>query len=175
MPESLDKQAARLAKKLRAIGRQEVPRAGSAALNKSAKRIKTRVVRGVSKETKVVQKHIRKKVFIKRSTPRTQKAEFRVYRRDIAAIGLNPRTSRKGVRVAGKLHSGAFINTLRKTGQRHVLKRKGVKRYPVEIIKIPISESVDKISRKVAVRVMRQDYPKLLQHELVYRLDKYKR
>ena len=85
---SVDAQIRLLEGKLSAIKSIEVPSASSSTLNKVSSRIKSRVVKGVSKETKIKAKIIRNRVYISRSTVKKQRAKLNVYIRDVAAISL---------------------------------------------------------------------------------------
>ena len=183
MGQSLDQQIRLLQKKLNKVSDIEVPRANAKALNNSARRIQTRVVIGVSKQEKIKQKHIRKRVFIKRATARKQIARFRVYRRDMTAFSLlnknvaikhAPRgTNRRGVRAAGRQFDHAFINRIRRNQRYQVFRRLGKPRMPIEVITISIAKTVDSVTARVSHRVMKNDYQGLVKHELQFRLKKF--
>ena len=184
---------------LRAVNRRlkqsthPVKAGASSALNKTASRIKSRVVKAVSGDVRVTQKHIRKRVYIRKSTAKTMMAKVTAYRRDIPVISMgiaNTRLTRKGsvVRIDGKSYAGAFIadgsagygryirgrgyqNTTLKSFQ--VLRRTGNSRYPIEVVKVIISPSVDRHTPKIAREQMQTEYPRIAQHEIDYRMQKY--
>lgn len=179
----LQRQIIRRAKKLKAIHQVEVPRAVSSALNKSAKKVVTPVVREVSKGAKVPQKHVRKRTFISRASSRKLRAKVSGYVYPIPLISViktktilskaRRGTNRRGVRAAGRQYDGAFINVHRRSGRFQVFRRKTSRRYPLEVISIDVSKSFRASLEREAPRVMRQDFPKLLLHELKYRTNKY--
>ncbi len=196
MSQTIEQQVQRLNRKIQRMADTELKRASSSALNKTTAKIRTRVVRGVSKETRIPGKHIRKRVHIRRSTARTQYARITVYRKDIPLISLGAaKTVMKGqgvadiargkngrfsqrqfrgntaIRVGNKTYKDAFINRT-KNGRWHIMRRKSGARYPVEVLKLPISQQVDRITPTVARQVMKADYGRLLRHELEYRARK---
>lgn len=181
MTEPLDVQIRKISRRLNQIAAQDVPRATSSALNKVAKKIRTRVVRGVAKSEKLPNKVINKKVFIRRSTVRTQRAVMTVYRGDVSVIRLirsatiqrrmGTGTNRQGITVRGRKFPGAFINTTRK-GAVHAFKRKGAARNPIGVVKIPINKAVDRVAPKVAERVHRSDFLTETRRELTFRLQR---
>lgn len=95
MAQSIDQQMNQLNRKIDRMVNQETKRASSAALNKTAAKIKTKVVREVAQATRLPAKHIRKRVYIKRSKARTQFARVTAYRRDITLNSLKPRQLKK--------------------------------------------------------------------------------
>lgn len=179
---TLDRDLARLGRKLRRTSKVELPRANSRALNDSTNRVRTRTVRGISRETGLKSKTIRKRFYIRRASPKKQKARITVYTRDVSAISqFTPArlkklqdgkgTNRRGVRVAGRQEDGAFVAT-GNAGNRQVFRRRTARRLPLESIKYPIQKEATRITRRVAVRVMKTQYPKILKRELVFRLNK---
>ncbi len=157
---------------------KQLIRAGaSSALNKVAVRSKSRVVKLVSSDVKVQQKHVRKRVYIKRSNSKSLTAKLTTYRRDIPVISLGPAQTRltknkSTLKVGSKSYPGAFINRTR-FGSWQVMKRKTKKRYPLEVLKIPISKSVDRHASKTVRRQMIKEYPRISQHEIDFRLKKH--
>lgn len=181
MADSIERQIYVLTQRLKKVAEKDVPLAASSALNKAAKRIDTRVVRGVAKSENIPNKLVRKKVFIRRSRPATQKARVRIYRTDISVISLISKgtveakmgtgTSKAGVTARGRRYPGAFIN--RQSGRSpQVFKRDSSTRYPIRAIKIPIRKTVERITPVVAGRVMRNNYPEIYRQELNFRLSK---
>lgn len=171
MSQDIQKQVQRLNQKCQRLANIETKRASSAALNKTAAKIRTQVVRGVSKETRIPGKHIRKRVYIKRSSARTQFARLTAYRRDISLNSLKPRQLKKGFSAAGRKYPSAF-RAKGRNGSEQIFQRKGKARYPIEVVKVPISEHVDRITPKVARQIFKREYPRLLAHEIDYRSKK---
>ena len=151
----------------------------------------------MSSEVKVQQKYVRKRVYIRRSTAKTLQAKVTAYRRDIPVISLGAAqtlTKGKGVaaltrgdkgrfsqrsfsgntsiKVGNKRYSDAFINKTR-YGSWQVMRRKTKKRYPVEVLKIPISKSVDRHARRIVNEQMRKEYPRIAEHEISFRIKRY--
>lgn len=172
-------------------------RAGaSSALNKTASRIKSRVTKAVSADVQVQQKHVRKRVYIRKSTGKTMKALVTAYRRDIPVISLgiarttgtnkmsvSSRDSRgrfntrqhsgnTAIRVGNRTYQNAFINQVQGGGWQ-VMRRKGRARYPLEVLKVKISPSVDRHTPTIAREQMQTEYPRIAKHEIDYRMKKY--
>jgi hypothetical protein len=186
----LDGQIRQFEGKLTAIKSIEVLRASSSTLNKMTSRIKTRVIKGVSKETKIKPSIIRRKVFIKKSTTKTQMARIRTYVGEVSAISLfktikNGRLRRK---VAGKKIQCAFVADGSKGKGRYtkgggfgktslkrqqVLKRSTSKRYPLEVVKVSILKPVTNHTKTATARVIKRDFSRLYHQDLNYRLQKY--
>lgn len=178
----LDRDIAAQGRKLRRISNVEVPRANSRALNQSSQRVRTRSVRGLSAETRLKQKAIRKRYRLSRATPRKQAAKVKVYTRDVSAISqftekrisnlqLGRGTSRRGVRVAGRTIPSAFFNK-GAGGNIHVFRRTSATRYPIEPVKFPIQDRAVAITSRVAKRVMKKEYPALFKRDLNFRISK---
>ena len=192
MGNNIDSQVRAVNRKLRqSIG--PVRSGTSSALNKTATRIKSRVVKAVSGDTRVKQKHLRKRVFIKPSTGKTLRAKVTAYRRDIPVISLgaaNTRLTKNGavVRIDGKAYPGAWIadgsggfgkyvpgqgykSTSLNSFQ--LLRRTGDSRYPVEVLKVEIRPSVDYHTPRISQQQMSTEYPRILSPEIDYRMQKY--
>ncbi|MCR9260777.1 MAG: phage tail protein [Pseudomonadaceae bacterium] len=178
---TLDRDLARLGRKLRRISNVELPRANARALNDSGARVRTRSVRGISAETKLKQKAVRKRYYLKRATAKKQTVRLTVYTRDVSAISqftparrrkLVPGrgTNRRGVTVAGRQISSAFIAEGK--GNLQVFKRRGDRRLPIDSIKFPIQKPAVRITVRVAKRVMKSQYPRILERELKFRINK---
>ncbi|GAA4652390.1 phage tail protein [Kistimonas scapharcae] len=178
---ALNRDVRKLARKLSDISKRAVTKSDYAALRKTAGQIKTRVVKDVAGEAKIPQKHIRKRIYTKVKISRDQRiGRITGYRRNIPAISLGTvstaRTRKgqvRGIKAGGRTYPDAFVNKIRKTGQWQIMRRKGAKRYPVEVIVVKIAPFVDRYLPRRAAEIMRQKYPALLEHELKYRLQKY--
>ncbi len=186
----IDAQIRLLEGKLTAIKSIEVPSASSSTLNKVSARIKTRVVKGVSKETKIKAKVIRKRVYISRSTVKKQRARLSVYTREVAAISLvkNPKNGAFKRKVAGNKISNAWVADgskgygrykkgagygKTKLNKQQILRRSSKSRYPVEVVTISILKPVTRITQTVSSRIIKNDFAALYAHDLNYRLGKY--
>lgn len=179
--EPIEVQVARLSKKLLAISAKDVPASTSSALTKTARKVKTRVVRGVAKSEKLPNKVISKKVFTRPSTVRTQKSRITIYQKDVSVVSLLSRatiskkmgtgTNRRGVTVRGRNFPGAFINP-GSGGKVQVFSRLGRKRKPLRAEKITISDSINRIAPVVTRRVYQKEFLPEVKRELKFRLDR---
>ena len=182
MADMLDKQIKSYIKKLRKIKGVEVPRANASALNKVSRTARARSVRGVSAETRVPQKLLRKRIFLNKATAKKQSAQIKNFVKPVSASGLLTKnqidkklgtgTNRRGVTAKGYKWQGAFIQR-GKNENIHVFRRKGKKRLPIEVIKVPINASAQRVVPKVVRRLMKTDYPRLLKQDLKFRLSKF--
>lgn len=183
MADGLDRDVKYLARKLSDISQNAVTKADYAALKKTAARIKTQAVREVAAEVNIPQKHIRKRMFIRVKINRNHRqGRITGYRRDIplirlgtAQVALNQGGGGKILKIGSKSYPGAFVNRIRKTGDWQVMQRIGKKRYPVKVLKIDIARAVDRSLPRKSRQLMSSEYPKLLKHELNYRLSRYAR
>jgi len=193
MPLSLEQQAERHIRTLRAIRSIEVPRAEASALTKAARLTRTRVVRGVAKQLKLKQKTIRERTFTRRATARKLTATVRHYVRPVSAISqFTPAararlrvgfgTNRSGVKVRGHpTFKSAFIargndnkvKNSRATGKKQVFRRKGRGRLPLEKIEFDIHDATVDVASRVAPRVMKNEFSRLLVADLRFRINKY--
>lgn len=190
MAQPLAKQIKSLERQLREHSEKEIPRAGASALNKTTGKVKTHLVRTISKDVKVPTKILNKQVFTSRATTKSLRAYVKSYLRPIAAARLLPfntlvknrarGTNRRGVRVAGQQFDGAFINVGMSSGRGsgkyskfYILRRQGKERYPLEQITIKIDETVMNNQLPIAQRFMREDFQRELIRQLTYRISKY--
>ena len=181
---------------VRAVNRQmkrskrAVKVGASSALNKTADRIKSRVVKAVSTEENIQQKHIRKRVYISKSNPKKMRARVTAYQGDIPVISLGAKELKrgKGVSAPKRRYPNAFIADgskgygkyqgkgrygSTKLARGHVLVRTSKSRYPLEVVKVEIRDSVKKHSPQIARKQMNDEYPRIAKHEIDYRLKKY--
>ena len=168
MSRDIQQQVQSLNRKIHRLATTETQRATSSALNKTAAKIKTQVIRPVAKETRVQAKYVRKRVYIRRSKARTQYVRITAYRRDITLQSINPRQLKKGFSGAGRRYPDAF-RAKGRNGKQQIFQRKGKARLPVDVVRIPIAATVDRVVPKVAERLLRQEYPRLLRRDLEYR------
>lgn len=182
MADQLDRQIKSYIRKLRKIDQIEVPRANASALNKVGGLSRTRTVKGVSKQTRVPAKEVRKRTYFSRANAKKQRALLKVYSKPVPASRLLTKgqianklgtgTNKKGVRAKGYMWRGAFIQK-GNNGNVHVFQRKGSARLPIERVDIDINKPVQRITPVVVRRVMKSDYRRLLLHDLDFRLKKY--
>lgn len=183
MDKSLAKQIKGLERKLNEYAKVQVPRAAASALNKIVPKVRTGVVKTVTKEVKVPAKFLRKQVFAGRAKSNSLSAYVKSYLRPISLARLiSPATlqksrgrgtNRRGVRAAGQQFDGAFINVGKNNGRWYVLRRKGKSRYPVEVINVRIDGSITANQLPIADRFIKSDFARLYAHELKFRLTKY--
>jgi len=176
----MEVQVAKLSKKLVAIAAKDVAASTSSALTKIARKVKTRIVRGVAKSENLPNKVINKKIFVKGSTITKQKSKLTIYRDDISVVSLLSRTTiankmgtgtnRRGVTVRGRQFQGAFIQ--RALGATQVFRREGRLRNPIEKVTIPIDDAVDRIAPVVTRRIYQKDFLPEVKRELTFRLNK---
>lgn len=175
---SLDRDLKKLEEKLIKISTKEYDRANYSALNKTGARIKTQVVRQVAARTGIKNKYLNKKVFASKAALKNNFIRIRHYREGVPVISLNAKQTKQGVRALKTMHQGAFIADGSKgTGKgilnrAQVLRRLGSARNPLEVVKKPIKDDVDNVFPRVTKVVFEREYPKLLQHELTWRINK---
>lgn len=169
MTNDLDLAVKRLEKKLSKISKVETDRAYSAAVNKVAARIKTRVVRAVAGDTKIAQKVVRRRIYLRRSRAKTGKAVITFYGKPVNAIDTNYSLLKRGYKVAGTLYPRTFF--AKGKGPRHqIFQRKGAARYPIAPVRIPISDEVERYAVPITAQLMKTEFPDLLRHELGVRI-----
>lgn len=174
---AFEKDIKQLSKTLYKMSHVEGPRAVSSALNKTAAKIRTVVVRDVSKETQVPQKIIRKKAYFRRSTARKQKASISLYRSGVPLISIAggknaiQEPAPGWISVKKFFVERGFVNKVR--GRNQVLQRKGRARRPIDVVKINIYPAVDKAMPRRTNQMMSTEFPRLLRRELEYRISKY--
>lgn len=201
MVDTLQRDIAKLSKKLGNISKTAIPKADAVALNQTANRIKTQVIKTVASENQIQQKYIRKRVYSRiRISKDYRQGTITAYRRDVPAISLGIATSMvkkakgrrlisaatrnvKGrftkrefagntsIKVGRNTYQNAFVNQAR--GSWQIMRRLGKKAYPIEVIKVKISDSVDRSLPQFSRNMMKNAYPSLLQYELQRRLKQY--
>jgi hypothetical protein len=192
-PDNLDKDIRRLIKKLRKISRVEVQRANAKALNNVAKLSRTRIVRGVAKQTRIKSKDIRRKTFFSKATAKRQKAVLTGYSRPVSAISVLTKkqralrgkgTNKQGVKARGYEWPGAFVakglsgnvHVFDRTGEKHRPRKgnyPGQRRDKITSVKIDVQKPFERGMKVVPRRVMKKDFKRLLEHELNIRIKKF--
>lgn len=102
------------------------------AINKTAKWLKTRTINGLSKQTGIQQKLIRKRLQILKAGRKTLKAMLKSNNQYIPARELGGlRQTAKGAKAGKFFYEGGFVSTMPSTGQTSIFKRKGKSRLPI--------------------------------------------
>lgn len=144
-------------------------RALSAALNKAATRARSRFVKKLAKEVGLKQKDVRAFTTIRKGRPGELEALVEFNGRALNLIRFNAKQFKKGVRAKpwgkSRMHKGTFIANKGRT----VFTRHGeaprLPIYPVFGPSVPREAAKDHVVTEVDA-VMREDLPKLLQHEV---------
>lgn len=173
---------------LHELDRQLVPRALAQAVNRVARRVITRCTREVAKETSAPQKLVRQRVRLRPAMPghADPTARLVVNRGDLPAINLGTarlQLSRRKT-VSGRHGSvlkigrftfrNAFIQQLA-NGRWHVLQRTSRSRYPVQVVKVPLSGPLTESYQKQSRQLMETDMPRELAAALKHQLRLYLR
>lgn len=158
-----------------------VTKAANSSLNKTIKSVQSIAVKDISKDIGLTQKDTRRYLIIKRATWRNLVASVEGSGKRIAINRLKPRQIKKGVTYRGegggrKLIPGAFMAPIPGSNKMGVFKRVGKKRMPINFLR---SVSIPKVMTKEAVERAMKDvaaerWKKNFQHELDYRLRKYR-
>ena len=170
---SLDKQIASLERKLEKISRAELYRADASALNKTAAKAKTATASVVSKETKIPVSVVKKRVFLRKAIAGRRGASIALYSRPVAAVDARISRNSKGWRVSGKNYRGSFLAKMSNQNRHHIYQRKTKKRLPIQMVKVPLAEPVERVGKAVIELHMRKEYPRILQREYAARIKGY--
>ncbi|MDL7421186.1 phage tail protein, partial [Escherichia coli] len=140
-------------------------------------------------ETKVRRKLVKERARLKRATVKNPQARIKVNRGDLPVIRLGNarvvlsrrRRRKKGQRsslkggdsvlvVGNRRIPGAFIQQL-KNGRWHVMQRvAGKKRYPIDVVKIPMAVPLTTAFKQNIERIRRERLPKELGYALQHQL-----
>ena len=166
-----------LKQQLNDISTKAVPKASSQAVNRVAGRAVSRSTARVSKSTRVPRRLVRGRVHLVKASASRPTAMLRVRRNNLPAIALGPASvrisRRKGnQRGAGSVlkigpfrFPGAFIQQLA-NGRWHVLRRTSSKRYPIEVVKIPLAIPLTTAYSEEVDKLMQSDMPKEMAYAL---------
>lgn len=160
---------------LNKLGTSLVPKATAQAVNRVARRVITRSTHLAAKETGVSQKLIRQRVRIRFATSshNSPTARLIINRGNLPAINLgtarlqlsrrNNLTSRKGsvLKIGRFTFRHAFIQRLA-NGRWHVMQRTGHGRYPLQVVKIPLSAPLTKAYQEETHHLVEADLPREL-------------
>jgi len=168
----MDQQLHRLERALNSVAHRELPRSHASATNKSLIIVRKELVKAVSRETKIPQKKIRKRVVLTRAKPNFLRAKFSVWQQSVSVADVS-RTAGVGkkVRWAGEVYPRSFYNKAA-NGKLLALQRKGRARYPIEAVKVDIKTSIDKLLPVKSAEVMGRDFPGLLRREFIWRINR---
>ena len=183
---SVSKQIQQLEKKLNKFSKVDVPRAHSSALNKTMAKAKTQIIRATSKEAKVKQAIIRKRVFVKKSTPKTQRGKLSGYTRSIPLMALNPvskvkrdrktgRYQNLGIKAGGRSFPNVFVQNIGRKKTPQFLQRISRARYPLEVPKVIIEGSLEDNAINLTRNLIASEYRRLVVADLNFRIIKYGR
>lgn len=132
------------------LSKTAVPRASNQAVNKVAAKVRSVSVSQVAKETRVPRKLVAQRCRLKKAGGTRHIATIKVNRGNLPAIKLGVarmQLSRKKrdthgagsvLKVGRFTFRGAFIQQL-KNGRWHVMQRVSKSRYPIDVVKIPMS------------------------------------
>lgn len=174
------------AKNLNSLDRQMIPRASAMAINRVAQKAISFATHKVAKETVAGDNHrqgiplrlVKQRVRLFKASPQfdvdKQYARIRINRGNLPAIKLGTAqvrlTRRKGqllrggsvLRIGPYLFRDAFIQQLA-NGRWHVMKRtEGKKRYPIDVVKIPLAAALTQSFEEAKNRVVLEEFPKEL-------------
>lgn len=156
---------------LNSISKTAVPRASSQAVNRIAVRAIGRSSSLVSRDTRVPRKLVIQRSKLKKASVNNPVATLRVNRGDLPAIKLGAARIQLSRRIGrtrdadsvlkiGKFtFPHAFIQQLA-NGRWHVLRRTGKSRYPIEVVRIPMSVPLTTAFRSELPKLMATDMPK---------------
>ena len=165
--------------------------ASSRALNRGIKKSRTSAIRRAAKDVGIPQKAIRKRAFLRKATRRRLNALLTIIAKPINPAVLRstrqtgkpgrPPHGRKGGGVKaskGRFWKSAFIPTRGEVGshlvalgairptKNVVLRRTTKKRYPLEVIKIPIRDEVERAVQTSALKEGRQVFERELPRQM---------
>ncbi|WP_037032997.1 phage tail protein [Rahnella sp. WP5] len=155
---------------MNSISSTAVPRASAQAVNRVAGRAISRSST-VSKETKVPRTLVMQRAKLKKATINRPVATLKINRGNLPAIKLGAaqmRVSRRQGNLRGQgsvlkigrfTFRNAFIQQLA-NGRWHVLQRSGKSRYPIEVVKIPLTTPLTEAYTAETHRLMQSDMPK---------------
>jgi len=157
-------------KALTDIDKKAVPQAMARTINNVAAKVMVRAVIDTSKKVDVPKRLIKGRAKLERAKPRRLSAFIRVNRGNLPVIRLvtgGGRFVRRGenkgqLKIGNRLYPRAFIQKL-KNGRVQVLQRQGKERYPIDVVKIPLTESFNAEVK----RAYEKDMPQELRTQLI--------
>ncbi|MDK1289783.1 phage tail protein [Pseudoalteromonas umbrosa] len=196
---SLDAQVRKLEKTLMTLDNNQARNARNRALNRSSKRLATLVSRDTAKTERLKVGLIKKKIRISQYRAKGL-AVVVIGRTAIPAIKIGAARSqvkrRKGKnlisqakrgergRFAKREHAGntaikvgrhtfnnAFLQRL-ESGRWHIMQRTSDSRYPIDIAKVPIQQSITTAATKYSKNIIDEYLPTILIKDMNYRINK---
>ena len=143
------------------------------AINKTAKWLNSQIIKESSREIKIAQKHIKKRLLILKAK--------RSFKRALITIGLNQipasilgiekaKQTKTGVKLGRHNFPHAFLARMRENKPVHIWQRKTKKRFPIRMIGFPIEPYASKILETQSKRV-NAILLKNMEHELNYEIN----
>lgn len=156
---------------LNSISKTAVPRASSQAVNRIAVRAAGRSSTVVSRNTRVPRKLVMQRSKVKKANVNNPVATLRVNRGDLPAIKLGVARVQLSRRPGRNHGAGSILKIGRFTfphafiqrlanGRWHVMRRTSKARYPLEVVKIPMSAPLTTAFRDEVPKLMQSDMPK---------------
>ncbi|KQN46638.1 phage tail protein [Serratia sp. Leaf50] len=154
-----------------------VPKASAQAVNRVAGRAVSRSSSRVAKETKVPRKLVKQRARLKKATMRRPIATLKINRGNLPAIKLGAarmQISRKKGNVRGRgsvlkigkfTFRNAFLQRLA-NGRWQVMQRSGKPRYPIDVVKIPLTSPLTSAYKDETNALLASDMPKELRAAL---------
>ncbi|EKC7217693.1 phage tail protein [Salmonella enterica] len=184
-------------KNLSSLDRRMIPGASAMAINRVAQKAISFATHKAAKETVAGDNHrkgvplrlVKQRVRLFKASPRfdvgKQYARIRINRGNLPAIRLGTAqvrlTRRKGqllrggsvLRIGPYLFRDAFIQQLA-SGRWHIMKRtEGKKRYPIDVVKIPVSSVLTRNFEEAKNRIVLEEFPKELSSAIKQQLRLY--
>jgi hypothetical protein len=146
---------------------EQVARAATLALNRTAEWLKGQVSKELSKEKRLKLKLIRDKISITRAGKKNLQSllncNFRgIYARDLGSMRQTP----EGAKAGGQVFPGSFIASLKPGAKAGIWRRKTKKRFPVKSVTIPIFDEAIKIVEELVGDEARSVFEKRFKHEI---------
>lgn len=194
----IDRELIQAVKNLSSISDTAVPHASAMAINRITARASSRSVKTTSKEVKIKQKILRKRIRIIKAKATNPVAYVRLKRHDVPAISID--TARTQIRRKGGImlvsgvkrgksgrfqkrqHAGytairvgrhkfpnAFLQKL-KNGRWHIMQRTSDARYPIKVCAVPIAKPYTKALQEHTEQLYESDMPKELRDAMRHKL-----
>ncbi|MDG6894527.1 phage tail protein [Volucribacter amazonae] len=146
--------------------KQQLPNAVAKSLNKIAKNARKKAIKQVAAHIGVPVRTLQGRVRSQSAKRRQPVAKMRVNRMDMPLIRLLERPRNKiwvgkGGIIVGKYAVERGFKQKLKNGRQHIMQRVGKARYPIDVVKIPLSTPLTN-----AFHQQLKDYPAQVQNEL---------
>lgn len=195
----LSAQVQQLEKRLNTLNDKQAKLARNRAIGRSSKRLATLVSRETAKAERLKVGLIKKKIRISQLKKQGMAvvvigrtaipaihigaARSQVKKRRGKMLVSQSRRDSKGrfakrehagntaIRVGRHVFNNAFLQRL-ESGRWHILQRKSDKRYPIDLAKIPVEQSINAAANKHSKHIIDEYLPQLLIKDMNYRIDK---